>query len=328
MLLRLSAPGKTRLFQTQALETNFVGAEANAGVTLSRLGNQVDLVTVVPDNPVGRACENALHAQGINTRYIIKDGPRLASFYLETGALIRPSTITYDRANSSFAEAPASLYDWDDILDRADFLHICGISLAVSESSFEASLDAVRAARARGVKVSFDCNYRAALWQGRESRAIEQIREIISLADILFGGPRDSNLLLGTSIDITEPEAAFQQAGSAFFERFPELDVIAATNRTVRSSDSNDLSGLIATRTHSARSQVFKLDGIVDRIGAGDAFAGGILHKLAQRASLEDTIAFGTAASAIKHSIQGDFNLTSGAEVQALANNAGLDVQR
>lgn len=328
MLLRLSAPGKMRLFQSQELETNFVGAEANAGVTLSRLGNTVDMVTVVPDNTVGRACEDALHAQGINTKYVQKHGPRLAVYYLETGALIRPSVITYDRANSSFALAPTNLFDWDQILDGADFLHVCGISLAVSESSYQSCLNAVQAARQHGVKVSFDCNYRAALWKGRESRANVQIREIVGYANVLFGGPRDANLLLNAGISSADPEIAFQQAASAFLDAFPGLETVAATNRTVRSSDSNDLSGLISNRTQLSQSQSFNLDGIVDRIGGGDAFAGGVLHKLAQNASLEDTIAFGTAASAVKHSISGDFNLTSESEVEALAQNTCLDVKR
>ncbi len=328
MLLRLSAPGKERLFQTSGLETNFVGAEANVGVTLSRLGNAVDMVTVVPDNPIGKACEDALHAQGISTRHIIKSGPRLAVYYLETGALIRPSVITYDRVNSSFAQSPASAYDWDSIFTGVDFFHICGISLAVSEASYEASLNAVKAAKRNGVRVSFDCNYRAALWQGREARASTQITEIISYADILFGGPRDCNLLFGTKIDFSEPEIAFKMASSEFFDRLGDLQFIAATTRTVRSSDSNDLSGLIATRQAQTKSQTYQLNGIVDRIGGGDAFAGGVLHKLAENAPLDEVISFGTACSAIKHSIPGDFNRTSVEEVESITRSSARDVQR
>lgn len=328
MLLRLSSPGKERLFQTQSLETNFVGAEANVGVTLSRLGNEVEAVTVVPDNPVGLACEKTLQAEGLNTRHIVREGPRLAVYYLETGALIRPSVITYDRANSSFALAAPDVFDWMHILEGADYLHICGITLAVSESSYQSSLNAIEAAESLGVKVSFDCNYRAALWAGREARAVEQIKQVISRSHILFGGPRDCNLLLGTDIDTSESEAAFKQASESFFDAFESVQVVATTHRIVHSPDSNDLSGFIADRSGFANSRVFRLDGIVDRIGGGDAFAGGVLHKVAQSAALQDTITFGTAASAIKHSIPGDFNRTSEAEVTALATSGTLDVQR
>lgn len=328
ILLRLSAPGKERLFQSPNLTTNFVGAEANVGVTLSRLGNAVEMVTVVPNNPVGRACRDVLRAQGVGTEHVLTQGPRLAVYYLETGALIRPSVITYDRENSSFALAPPSSYNWDEILKRADILHICGITLAVSESSFEASLDAVKAANRNGVRVSFDCNYRASLWEGREDRATAQITSIIEKADILFGGVRDCNLLLGTSIDTTEPETAFKDASGQFFGRFPKVQIVASTNRVVRSSDSNDLTGLIADRSSFARSQTFNLEGIVDRVGGGDAFAGGVLHKIAASADLQSTISFGTASSAIKHSIEGDFNRTSASEVESLANNRNLDIKR
>lgn len=328
MLLRLSAPGKERLFQSPDLVTNFVGAEANVGVTLSRLGNDVNMVTAVPDNPIGKACEDALSAQGISTKHLIRRGPRLAVYYLETGALIRPSVITYDREHSSFALAVPSSYDWDSIFQGADFFHICGISLAVSENSYQASVDAVAAAKRHGVQVSFDCNYRAALWKGREERSKSQIASIISQADILFGGARDCNLLFDTKIDLSDPDTAFRDAASEFFDRFSELKIIAATDRTVRSSDSNDLTGLISTRDEFAKSQTFRLDGIVDRIGGGDAFAGGVLHKVGEDAELKDIISFGTASSAIKHSIPGDFNRTSVAEINALAQNAGLDVQR
>lgn len=328
MLLRLSTPGKERLFQSQNLMTNFVGAEANVGVTLSRFDNEVDMVTVVPDNPIGKACEDALHAQGINTRHIIKDGPRLAVYYLETGALIRPSRITYDRDNSSFAKFPAANYDWPTILKGADFLHVCGISLAVSESSYEASLAAVEAAARQNVKVSFDCNYRAALWNGREQHAIKQIRSILSRSTVLFAGPRDCNLLMGTSIDTSDAENAFAHSAKIFLEAFPSIQTVASTSRVVRSSDSNDLCGMIATRDSLAQSQTFQLNGIVDRIGGGDAFAGGVLHKIAEHAPLDEVISFGTASSAIKHSIPGDFNRTSVQEVETIAQGSGLDVQR
>ncbi len=328
MLLRLSSPGKQRLFQTQMLETNFVGAEANAGVTLARLGNQVDMVTVVPDNPVGRACEDALHHQGVNTRYVLRQGERLSTYYLETGALIRPSSITYDRANSAFVNASPADYDWKTILGGADILHICGITLAVGESAYAASLEAVKTARDLGVRVSFDCNYRASLWKGREDRAVEQIRQVISHANILFGGRRDAKLLIGAEIGSGDPQATFRQAANAFFASFPSLEYVCSTQRVVRSADSNDLTGFITTPEQFATSNTYVLDGIVDRIGGGDAFAGGVLHKLCAQASLEDTISFGTAASAIKHSIPGDFNLTSEAEVTALAQGGTLDVQR
>ncbi len=328
MLLRLSSPTRERLFQSAQLDTNFVGAEANVGVTLSRMGNDVSMVTVLPDNPVGQACCDTLHQNGISTKNIVRQGERIAVYYLETGAMIRPSSITYDRKHSSFATANPDIYNWKEMLKGMDWLHLSGVTLAVSEGAQKASLEAAKVARKLGIKVSFDCNYRPSLWAGREEYGVKVIKEVAASADLIFGGDKDVQLLFGITRNPENPGESFQAAAREFFKQCPHAETVCSTNRTVLSADSNTLAGYISTRNEFAQTKVWNLHSIVDRIGGGDAFAGGALHKIAGGASAQEIIDFAVATSAIKHTIPGDFNITTEAEVNAILENSGGDVKR
>ena len=328
MLLRLSAPARERIFQSGSLDTNFVGAEANVAVLLARLGNQVQMVTALPSNPIGLACRDNTQKHGVSTDHIRWGNGRMGTYYLETGAVVRPSVITYDRAGSVFAETNSTAYDWAQILDGADVFFVCGITLAVSPDAFDAAKQAVETARAKGVKVVFDCNYRASLWEGREDQARAQIRDVMAMADVLFGGARDAGLILGTPIEGDTPEAQFMNAADNFFRAFDNLSLVVSTHRVVRRTDSNSLTGFAASRTERVTSQQMELEGIVDRIGGGDAFAGGVLHKLLAGKPLSEVIQFGVASSAVKHSIPGDFNLATEAEIEQVAAGDGGDVKR
>ncbi len=328
MLLRLSSPARERLFQSDKLDTNFVGAEANVGVTLSRMGNDVSMVTVLPDNAIGDACCDTLHKHAVGTKNIVRQGERMAIYFLETGAMIRPSAITYDRKYSAFSQAKGDIFNWNEILKGADWLHLSGITLAVSEGAQKASLAAAQAARKLGVKISFDCNYRPSLWTGREAEGIKIIKDVAAHADLIFGGDKDVQLLFGISRNAENPTVSFQAAAQEFFKHCKHVSHICSTNRTVISADSNTLAGFIASRDGFAQTKSWDLFNIVDRIGGGDAFAGGALHKLASGAPLQDIIDFAVATSAVKHTIPGDFNITTEAEVSAMLSSSGGDVKR
>lgn len=328
MLLRLSSPSRERLFQTAQLDTNFVGAEANVGVTLSRMGNEVSMVTALPDNPLGQACCDTLHQQGMETQNIVRQGERIAVYFLETGAMIRPSVITYDRKHSAFSEAEADIYDWESILEGADWLHLSGITLAVSDGAQKASIKAAETARKLGIKVSFDCNYRPSLWAGREEHGVKVIKEMASYADLIFGGDKDVQLLFNITRNPDNPAESFQAAAQEFFKQCPHAETVCSTNRTVMSADHNTLAGFISTKTGFAQTKAWDLQNIVDRIGGGDAFAGGALHKIAAGASNQEIIDFAVATSAFKHTIAGDFNIVTEQEVDSLVKYGAGDVKR
>lgn len=328
MLLRFTPPGRERLFQSSSLETNFVGAEINAGVTLSRLGHDVSVVTTIPNNTVGYACRDSLRQHGLDVSKVFYTQGRMATLYLAPGAMSRPSAIIYDRKNSAFADNPAENYDWADLLIDSDWLHISGISLAISDHVSAASLAAVQMAQVLGVRVSFDCNYRASLWTGREEESRKTISEMLKYADLVFGNARDAHFLFGGCNSTHNPEADFENASELFFKNCPKLKCLSSTHRTVISSDHNRIQGFISDGTNIETTPVHELQSIVDRIGTGDAFAGGVLHGVASGYALSDSIAWGIESSKLKHGTPGDFNLTSFEELKALVKGGNLDVSR
>lgn len=329
MLLRLNAPGRERLFQSSHLATNFVGAEANVAMSLARLGHEVTHVTALPDNPLGAACQETLARHGVRTDHIITAPGRLGTYYFEFGAMMRPSAITYDRAGSVFADTPAVGYDWDAVLADADMLHLSGINLALGDGPSQACVHAVTRAQAKGITVSFDCNYRPSLWVGREDAAIAAMKTMAQRANILFAGARDAGLLYDMAqTSGGTPEASFSAAADTFFTALPQLTHVAATHRDVISADTHTLSGFLANRDGSWMAPPCRLEGIVDRIGGGDAFAAGMLHALCCRKPAEACAQFALAAAALKHSIPGDVNLVNEADINAAMTGTGGDVKR
>lgn len=326
-LMRLSAPGKLRLSQTQSLALNYGGAEANVAVSMARFDHDARYITALPDNALGAAARAALMAHGVSVAGPTIEGSRIGLYFLEAGAMGRPSAIVYDRAHSAFATCPADAYDWPTLLSGADRLHLSGISLALGDEAQKATFEAAEYAKNAGVAISFDCNFRASLWKGREREAPALIRDLASRADIIIGGAKDAELLFGVSNDQNAPQESFQRAAAAFLSHTPTISIIAATHRDVHSAGSNTLSGFIADRTGFASAKPVRLNGIVDRIGAGDAFAAGLLHKQQAGAAMQDVIDFALAAAAFKHSIAGDFNLATEDEISDFMAG-GTDVKR
>ena len=326
LLLRLSAPGRERLLQTPGLEVHIGGAEANVAVSLARFGHDAAVVSTVADNALGEAAVAELRRYGVDTRHVRAMPGRMGLYFLSHGALHRPSEVLYDRADSAFAKARD--YDWEKLLEGATWLHLSGVSPALGAATAQATIDAARAARRLGVKVSFDGNFRGKLWQAWNGDAAAILRQIFAEADLLFADHRDIAVVLGESARAEGEHAVAEAAGHAF-AAFPHLQWLASTLRTQHSVDRHTLSAVLAGRDGSwHRAPDYELEAIVDRIGTGDAFAAGVLHGLVEGMKPDELLHFGLGAACLKHSLPGDFNLVAREEVQALVSQAGFHVRR
>jgi 2-dehydro-3-deoxygluconokinase len=327
LLLRLSAPGREMLLQSPRFAAQFGGAEANVGVSLARFGHAVAMASVVPDNPLGQAAIGELRRHGVDTSHVLTAPGRMGLYFLVTGAIHRSSEVLYDRAGSSFALHAGSL-DADRLLEGADALHVSGVTPALGAAPAAAATRIMEAARSRGLAVSFDCNYRAKLWESRKGDAPLLLRQLTGLADTVFGNARDLALILGRQFGDAESADAFRQAGAAALAEFPSLQRIATTVRLQQSVDHHEMTAWMTTRAGQVATRSYAVGPIVDRIGAGDAFAAGVLHGLRRGMKDEQTLHFGLAAACLKHSVPGDFNLVTEAEVRALMDDAGFGVRR
>ncbi len=322
LLLRFTTPGHERLMQSPKFDVHFGGAEANVGVSLARFGHDVRMVSALPDNPFGEATIEALRAQQVDAKGVARGDGRMGIYFLETGAVRRPSRIVYDRANAVFANTPATAYDWPKLLEGADWLHLSGITPAIGPEPSKAARDAVRTAREMGISVAFDGNYREALWSAWGGNGPDVLRDILGHADAAFINERDIALILG------ETPASRADAMTRAFEVFPSLSAIACTSRVQTSVTDQTLTGELYPREGRWTSKPHTMSGVVDRIGGGDAFAAGILHGSIEAYGAQRSVEFATAASVIKHSIPGDWNLTTVREVEDAMSENGLDVRR
>lgn len=326
LLLRLTAPGRELLLQSGRLDVHVGGAEANVAVGLSRLGHGTAMVSRVPANALGDAAAGALRRFGVDTGGVDTGEGRMGLYFLSPGAGLRPSDIVYDREGSAFALVGPDAWDWDTLLDGADLLHLSGITPALGPRSAEAAKAAAAAAKAKGVAISFDGNYRAQLWSRWDSDPASVLRELVGQADILFGNHRDISLLLGRAFSGEGPERR-REAAEAAFAAFPDLKLIASTARHVTDADTHRVSARLDGRETWEQTEERVVAGIVDRIGAGDAFAAGILHGMLTGRDLAWTVHAGLALTCLKHSLPGDASLFS--ERDILAFMAGeLDVRR
>ncbi|MBC6982672.1 sugar kinase [Caulobacter sp. 17J80-11] len=329
VLIRLTAPGAELLLQSKRLEVCFGGAEANLAVSLARFGWRAGVASVLPDNALGRAALDELRRYGVDVSGLRFAEGRMGLYFLQPGAVLRPAEITYDRAGSAFAEAPADLIDWDRELAGVQWLHLSGVTPAVGPNSAAAALNAVAAARRQGVKVSFDGNYRAKLWAAWKGDGPAVLKELMSGADLAFVDDRDIALVLGRAFTDEDAAARRRAAAEAAFDAFPHLRRMASTFRTTHGVDHHELSGVMFTRGGGeVRTGSFHLTGVVDRIGGGDAFAAGLMHGLLSGMDDRAALDFGVAAGCLKHAVPGDFNLVGAAEVEALLAGGGLDVRR
>jgi 2-dehydro-3-deoxygluconokinase len=326
IMLRLSPPGRELLLQTPRLDVWIAGAEANVATALARLGHDVGFVSSVPDNDLGHAAITALRGHGVDTAGIQRRGERMGLYFVTSGAGMRATEVIYDRAHSSFAETPAEAWDWDGLLAGVDHLHLSGITPALGPVPARSAIAAARAAADRGIKVSFDGNWRGklwALWDG-DPRAI--LSELVSHADLMFGNHRDISLLLDRDFS-GEGADRRREAAEAAFTAFPRLETIASTARHVEDADRHRLSARIDLRDGFAQTEEVTIARIVDRIGAGDAFAAGVLHALRSDRRPAEAAKTGLALATLKHSLPGDASLFRQADIDAFLAG-GLDVRR
>lgn len=328
MLLRLSAPDSERLLQTLRLAVHVGGAETNVAVGLAQLGHRTTLASVLPDSALGRACVGELRRHGVGTEGICLAPGRMGLYFYTAGAGLRPAEVLYDRGFSAFALADPALIDWSALLPGASWLHLSGIVPALGPRAAESAHRAVREARRHGVPVSFDCNYRATLWEGREADARTILASLASESELLIASDRDIALILNEDFASTPAAERFPRAAEAILSACPRLKQVATTVRIEHSVDHHDLAGLSCSRAGLARSRSYALERIIDRIGSGDAFAAGLLHGLLTGLSQAETLDFAVAAACLKHSIRGDFSLASRADVDSLRHGAGFQVRR
>jgi 2-dehydro-3-deoxygluconokinase len=326
LLLRLTAPGRELLLQNGRLDVHVGGAEANVAVGLARLGHAAAMISRVPDNALGDAAAGHLRRYGVSTAGVSTGPGRMGLYFLSPGAGLRPSDIVYDREGSAFALAGPADFDWDTLLDGADLLHLSGITPALGQESADAALAAAEAARAKGLMVSFDGNYRASLWSRWQCDPKAILSGLVARADILFGNHRDISLLLGRDFGGDGADRR-REAAEAAFAAFPDLRLIASTARHVVDADTHRIAARIDGRDGSAQTEDVTAAGIVDRIGAGDAFAAGVLHGLRSALDLEATARAGLALACLKHSLAGDASLFGRRDLDAFLAGE-MDVRR
>lgn len=325
-MLRLSPPGRELLLQTPKLDVWVAGAEANVVTQLARLGHDVAMASAVPPGALGEGAVTALRGHGVDTRTIRRGAGRMGLYFVTSGAGMRATDVLYDRAESSFAVTPADAWDWEAILAGADRLHLSGITPALGPNGAAAAIAAVRAASAAGVPISFDGNYRARLWEAWDSDPRGVLTELIGHADVLFGNHRDISLLLGETFHGDGPERR-REAAEAAFAHFPRLRLIASTARHAEDADRNRVSARIDMRDAQVQTAEVSITGIVDRIGAGDAFAAGVLHALRSGLDPEGAARTGFALACLKHSLPGDASLFTQADIDVFLTG-GFDVRR
>jgi 2-dehydro-3-deoxygluconokinase len=321
IMLRLSTGLGERLSQTDQLSMHYGGAEANVGIALSNFGHDVYFVSKVPANPLGLAVERHLRSFNVDTEYLLKGGECLGTYYLETGVGGRSAQVTYDRKYSSFSTLTMEEIDFDEVFSDAHLFHISGITPALSTGLKELTLYALKKAREHGVMTSFDFNYRAKLWSHQE--ASDAIQLMLPFVDICSCGELDAVYLLGmeTSSDSFEKVEKLIYYYTKIQEKFPNIQCFSSTIRDVISASENRLQGILYKDGNLYQSKVYHIDYIVDRVGAGDAFASGILHGIIEQADPQQIVSFATAAAALKHTVHGDCNVFSVEEIIAMAEN-------
>jgi 2-dehydro-3-deoxygluconokinase len=327
LMLRLKSPGHERLLQSPMLEATFGGAEGNVAVSLSNYGSEASFVTSLPVNAIGDAAVAELRRFGVDTRFISRKGERIGIYFLETGSNQRPSRVVYDRAHASIAAASPDDFDWEAIFSGAGWFHISGITPAISETAAELSLHAVRQARERGVTVSCDYNFRKNLWKYGK-KAPDVMRELVQYVDVGIANEEDCQLSLGVEIDVDVASGElhrdrFRLLAEKVLETFPNLKKQVITLRESRSADANGWSACMHDRSTFRLSRSYEITDIVDRVGTGDSFAAGMIHGLLHAADDQQALEFATAASALKHTIPGDFHRVSVREVEALMGGSG-----
>ncbi|HHT36664.1 MAG: PfkB family carbohydrate kinase [Candidatus Wallacebacter cryptica] len=331
IMLRLSPPNNLRFVQTDSFDVVWGGGEANVAVSLANYGLDAYFVTKLPEHEIGQAAVNSLRRYGVNTDYIARGGDRVGIYYAETGASVRASKVIYDRARSAIAEADVSDFDFDEIFKDADWFHWSGITPAISDKATELTEAALIAAKKHGVTVSVDLNYRKKLWTPEKARKV--MTHLMQYVDVCIGNEEDADITLGFKpgkSDVTTGELDLEGYKDIFKQMKDKFGFkyVGSTLRESYSASDNGWSAMIYDGNEYYRSKVYKLH-IVDRVGGGDSFAAGLIYGLVTGKPVGEALEFAVAASSLKHTIYGDYNLVSVAEVENLAGgDASGRVQR
>lgn len=325
IMLRLAPNGYNRFFQDDQLQATFGGGEANVSVSLANFGLDSVYVTKLPTHAIGQAAVNSLRYFGVDTSQIVRGGDRVGIYYLEKGASQRGSVCIYDRAHSAIQEASSSDFDWDDIFDGADWFHFTGITPALGQNLVEICKEACIAAKANGIKISCDLNYRGKLWTRAEAR--EAMTELCKYVDVCISNEEDAKDVFGIESENTDiyggklNKDGYKSVAKQLADKFG-FEKVAITLRSSISANDNDWAGMLYDGENYCFSKEYHLH-IVDRVGGGDSFGGGLIYALLSGKDTQSAIEFAVAASALKHSVEGDFNRVSVAEVEKLAGGDG-----
>lgn len=325
LMLRLAPNGYCRFFQNDQMQATFGGGEANVAVSLANYGVDAAFVTKLPEHAVGQAAVDSLRSRGVDTRGIVRGGDRVGIYYLEKGASQRGSVCIYDRGHSALQEAKPGEFHWDRLLKGADWFHFTGITPALGPNMAQACLDACREAKKLGAKVSCDLNYRSKLWSREAAR--ETMEELCRYVDICISNEEDAKDVFGIEAKNSDVQggklvrSGYQQVAGRLMERFG-FETVAITLRSSVSASDNGWAGMLYDGREFYFSKSYQLH-IVDRVGGGDAFGGGLIYALLSGRDPQSAVEFAAAASALKHSIEGDFNRVSVAEVEKLAGGDG-----
>ncbi len=324
IMLRLSPPGFLRFSQAQSFDVIYGGGEANVSAALAGFGIPTDFVTRLPKNDIGEACLRAIRAQGIGTDKIVRGGDRLGIYFLEMGAVARPSQVVYDRDGSSLATIEPGMIDWKAAFADADWFHWTGITPAISQGAAEACLEAIQVASSMGLTISCDLNFRAKLWKWGKP-ATEVMPEMVKYCTVAIGNEEDADKVLGIkapATDVTSGQVDAEQyrfVCEEMVKRFPNLKTVAITLRGSLSASHNTWSGILWNGGKIYMGPEYNITHIVDRVGGGDSFMGGLIYGLrTYGADMQSALNFAVAASAQKHTIFGDFNLVSVSEVKKI----------
>ncbi|GMM62341.1 sugar kinase [Novosphingobium pituita] len=326
VLLRLATPGHRLMRQSESLTLEVGGAEANVAAGLAALGHETVMVTALPHGPLGDKARAALGAAGIDTGPVKRAAGRMGLYFLESGAGLRPSSITYDRAGSVFAGCEPETFDFAAALDGAALLHLSGITPALGPKGVALARAAVAAADAAGVPICFDGNYRALLWNAWDSDPRAILTDLMQSATIMIGNHRDISLLLGTAFSGDGADRR-REAALAAFDAFPRLQWIASTARHIVNSDYHRIAARVDARTGAHQTPEANVTGIVDRIGTGDAFCAGVLHQWLEGGDLAAMAQSGLGLAALKHTQPGDMCTIGRGELEAFSASGG-DVRR
>ena len=330
-MLRLSTPGYLRFSQARQFDATFGGGEANVAVSLANYGMDAQFVTRFPDNDIARCCIRDLHSYGVKTDFCIYGGDRLGIYFLETGAVARPSKVVYDRAHSSISTIQVGMIDWDKVFEGADWFHWTGITPALSQGAADVCLEAINAANRLGVKVSCDLNYRKNLWKYGK-KAGEVMPALVEGCDIILGNEEDADKVFGIKpegFDVTATAGAidqkrFQSVGEQLMARFPKAKKVIITLRGSINANHNTWGGVLWDGKQLYQSPRYDITHIVDRVGGGDSFMGGLIYGLLTWPEDDQkALNFAVAASCLKHTIFGDFNQVTVAEVENLMKGDG-----